>query len=65
MSTWTVEVNWICEVEADDEGDALIQADMKFSLMREARAHEECTCEHDLVDECGICRNCGADCREF
>jgi hypothetical protein len=41
MSKWTVEIpSWSIEVEAEDEGDALIQADMAFSFMSEARAEE-------------------------
>ena len=41
MSKWIVEINaWAVEVEAEDEGDALCQADMAFSLMNEARAYE-------------------------
>jgi len=42
MRKWRVEISWECEVEADDEGDALIQADMAFSFMSEARAMEVC-----------------------
>ena len=37
MSKYTVSVNWEREVEAEDEGDALEQADMAFNLMSEAR----------------------------
>ena len=41
MSRWKVRVSWETEVEADDEGDALLQADLQFSFMSEAQADEE------------------------
>lgn len=41
MSKWRVSVeSWEREYEADDEGDALMQADMDFSMMSLARAEE-------------------------
>ncbi len=40
MTKWRVEVSWECEVEADNEGDALMQADQAFSMMSDARAEE-------------------------
>jgi len=40
MSKWRIEVSWEWEGEAEDEGDALCQADMAFSMFREARAEE-------------------------
>lgn len=45
MAKWIVEVSWEGEVEADDEGDALMQADRAFSFMSEARAQEIGTTE--------------------
>lgn len=47
MSKWIVSVNWDVEIEAEDEGDALMQADRQFSLMSEARAEEVETGEDD------------------
>lgn len=45
MSRWRVVLyQWECEVEADDEGDALMEADSLFNFMNEARAQET---EHD------------------
>jgi hypothetical protein len=42
MARWRVEIpSWSTEVEADDEGDALIQADVQFNFMSEAQAVEE------------------------
>lgn len=39
MSIWRVLVpQWECEVEADDEGEALMEADSLFNFMGEARA---------------------------
>jgi hypothetical protein len=35
---WTVRVSWECEVEAEDEGYALMDADGMFNFMSEARA---------------------------
>jgi len=41
MGKWRVTVSfWTKDYEADDEGDALIKADMDFSFMSEARAEE-------------------------
>jgi hypothetical protein len=41
MSKWLVEIPaWSIEVEAEDEGDALCQADMDYNFMNEARAEE-------------------------
>jgi hypothetical protein len=38
MSKWRVSFSFDKEYEADDEGDALMQADADFNLMSEARA---------------------------
>jgi len=41
MSKWRVTVSfWTENYEADDEGDALMQADSDFSFMSEARCEE-------------------------
>jgi hypothetical protein len=41
MAKWRVTVNyWEWEGEADDEGDALMQADYDFGFMSEASAEE-------------------------
>jgi ribonuclease PH len=40
MARWSVTVQWQEIVEADNEGDALIQADMNFSMMDDARVEE-------------------------
>jgi hypothetical protein len=40
MSKWRVSFSWNKEYEADDEGDALMQADVDFSVMSEARVEE-------------------------
>jgi hypothetical protein len=40
MRKWRISVSWETEIEADDEGQALIDADSTFSFMREARAEE-------------------------
>jgi hypothetical protein len=43
MAKWKVMIpQWETEVEADDEGDALMQAASQFSVMNEARAEEIC-----------------------
>lgn len=48
MSKWRVTVNyWTEEYEADDEGDALMQADSDFSFMNEARTEEICGEDED------------------
>ena len=52
MAKWRVDVSWECEVEADDEGDALLQADGAFSFMREARAEEICEADKDRCENC-------------
>jgi hypothetical protein len=38
MRKWIVSFSFNKEYEADDEGDALMQADADFNLMSEARA---------------------------
>ena len=41
MTRWRISVQfWETEVEADDEGDALIQADGEFNFMGEARVED-------------------------
>jgi hypothetical protein len=40
MSKWTVDVNWSIDVEADGEGEALMEASRAFSFMSEANAEE-------------------------
>ena len=41
MAKWRVSVNfWEQEYEADEEGDALLQASSDFDLIEEARAEE-------------------------
>jgi hypothetical protein len=41
MPKWKISVNfWEVEVEADDEGDALMEADSIFNFMNEARVEE-------------------------
>jgi hypothetical protein len=40
MRKWRVSVSWETEVEAEDEGQALIDADAAFSFMSEASAEE-------------------------
>lgn len=41
MSKWTVSVQWWqVEVEAEDEGEALMEADGQFNFINEARATE-------------------------
>jgi len=40
MAKWRVSFSYSKEFEADDEGDALMQADNDFSVMSEARAEE-------------------------
>jgi hypothetical protein len=41
MSRWRVMLyQWQCEVDADDEGEALMEADSLFSFMGEAQAEE-------------------------
>ena len=41
MSKWRVWISeWVSEVEADDEGDALMKADDEHCFMAEARAEE-------------------------
>jgi hypothetical protein len=41
MSKWRVEIPaWGTEIEADDEGDVLIQASLNLSFMNEACAEE-------------------------
>lgn len=41
MAKWKVSVSWWeTEVEADDEGDALLYADMEFNFQSEARAED-------------------------
>lgn len=41
MARWKVSIpSWECEVEADDEGEALMQADGQYSFMGEAEAEE-------------------------
>ena len=40
MRKWEVSVSWSRTFEAEDEGDALIQADGSFSFMSEARCEE-------------------------
>ena len=49
MSKWIVSVNWQKEYEADDEGDALMQADGDFDLCGEARAEEVCDYEDEVT----------------
>jgi hypothetical protein len=51
MSQYTVSVSWEGTFEADDEGDALIQADSAFSLMSEARVSLDEPDEPDEDDE--------------
>ncbi len=45
MKTYTVRIIWERDFQADDEGDALLQADLSFNLMDEAR------CELNGPDE--------------
>lgn len=40
MARWRVTLQWDGEFEAEDEGAALLAADMEFSFMREAYAEE-------------------------
>ena len=40
MSVWQVEVHWEKQYEAEDEGDAMMQAEMDFSFMHEGEAYE-------------------------
>jgi len=41
LATWKVTVPaQTLEVQAEDEGEALMQAEMKFSFMNEAQAEE-------------------------
>jgi hypothetical protein len=41
MPKWKISVSfWEVEVEADDEGDALMEADSIFNFMNEARVEE-------------------------
>lgn len=41
MSRWRVMLyQWECEVEAEDEGEALMEADSLFNFINEARAEE-------------------------
>lgn len=41
MSKWRVSIpSWETEVEADDEGDALVQASMEHDFMDDASAEE-------------------------
>jgi len=40
MSKWRVSISWSREYEADDEGEALMQADGDCNFMGEARAEE-------------------------
>lgn len=42
MAKWSVSISWEKEYEAEDEGDALMQADRDFNLMSEATAEELC-----------------------
>ena len=37
---WTVDVSWECEVDAESEGEALMEAYRAFSFMSEANAEE-------------------------
>lgn len=57
MSKWRVEVSWEAELEADDEGEALMQADSSFSFMREARAEE--ICKEDSCENCASTEDLG------
>lgn len=41
MPKYSVSVYWEGEVEAEDEGDALIQASSDFDFIEEARAEEQ------------------------
>lgn len=55
MSRWRVMVyQWECEVEADDEGEALMEADSLFNFMSEGRAQEI-----EQEEECGHCGGTG------
>lgn len=47
MGKWVVEVSWNTVIEAEDEGEALMQADREFSFMREANAENL----EDEIDE--------------
>lgn len=47
MAKWTVSVDWDVEVEAEDEGDALMQADRMFDFIGEARTEE---IESDVIE---------------
>jgi hypothetical protein len=40
MRKWRISVQWEVEVDAEDEGTALIDADMQFNFMSEARSEE-------------------------
>lgn len=40
MRKWRVEIIWECELEAEDEGAALIYASSSFDFMDWARAEE-------------------------
>jgi len=40
MRKWAFTVIWTDEVEAEDEGMALIEADSRFNFMSEVRAEE-------------------------
>jgi len=40
MAKRQVEVFWVTEVEAEDEGDALIRAEYEFDFGQQARAEE-------------------------
>jgi hypothetical protein len=47
MRKWRVSVQWEAELEAEDEGQALIDADCAFTFMSEANAEEIETGESD------------------
>jgi hypothetical protein len=41
MTRWRITIpQWETEVEAEDEGEALVNADLKFDFMSDARAEE-------------------------
>lgn len=53
MAKWRVTIpQWEIEVDANDEGDALVQASLNFEILNEARAEE--------VEKQAVCENCGA-----
>lgn len=47
MSKWRVSVQYETEIEAEDEGYALIEAEMRFNFGSEARAEEIYTEDED------------------